>query len=55
MSSREHILTKLKAELENADAALRAIHPGVEAITGAPLKLVQSYSVSWLRRLRTEA
>ena len=45
MSLSEIILNTLKAALEIADSCIKGIHPGIEAITGVPLKLIQFYEV----------
>lgn len=45
MSSRETVLSTLKTTLEVADSALKGIHPGVEAVTGVPLRLIEYYEV----------
>ena len=46
MSSRETVLSVLKAALELTDSVIKGIHPGIEAITGVPLKLIEYYEVS---------
>ena len=46
MTLSENILSTLKTALEVAESGLRGIHPGIEAITGVPLKLIQFFEVS---------
>lgn len=46
--ARVSVLAALKTGLELADSAMRGIYPGVEAITGVPLKLIDYYEVSYI-------
>ena len=45
MTLSENILSTLKTALELAESGLRGIHPGIEAIAGVPLKLIQFFEV----------
>lgn len=43
--SHEATLNGLKTALEIIDPLMKGIHPGVEAITALPLKLIEYYEV----------